>query len=417
MRVGGRFLAVIGSIIAPIVAGAQDWPRFHGPAQDNRSPDTGLLQAWPEGGPPLLWRAQGLGEGYSTVAIAGERIYTTGDMGADLVITALDPAGQTVWTQKAGAAFTRAFPGSRATPTIHEGRLYAIGGNGELGCFDATTGEPVWSVNFMQQFGGREVPWGVAESPLIVGDTVICCPGGPNVLMAALDRHTGETRWTCQGLDEDHAYASAALVDYGGLRQIVTMTNKSAVGVEAETGRLLWRHAHEASYGVNCGTPVFDDGHLYLFTTWGRGATKLRLVVNGADCAVEQVWNTPEFDNEHGGTMLVDGYWYGHADGAHKRRHFACLEDATARIAWTSDELSGQASAALTYADGLLYVVTDQGDVALVRPNPERLEIISRFRVPEGGAGPVWAYPVVCGGRLYLRHGEFLYAYDLRPQG
>jgi outer membrane protein assembly factor BamB len=232
--------------------------------------------------------------------------------------------------------------------------------------------------------------------------------------MAALDKDTGATRWTCPGLGDDHGYATAALVEHGGLRQIATMTAKSAFGVAADTGRRLWQFPHEAPYGVNCDTPLYDDGHLYLFTTWGRGATKLRLVVEGDNCTVEQVWHTGDFDNEHGGVMPVDGYLYGHADGNHQHRHFACISAETGNTMWTSDELSGQASAALTYAEGLLYVVTDQGDVALVKPNPERLEIVSRFRVPEGGAGPVWAYPVVCGGRLYLRHGEYLYCYEVR---
>lgn len=415
MRVGRRLTAVASLLVAVIPASAQNWPQFHGPQRDNRSTETGLLGEWPAGGPPLLWTAEGLGDGYSTVAIADGRLYTTGDVGEDLLITALDLSGQVLWRQRNGAAFTRAYPGSRSTPTVVDGKLYCSGGNGDLACFDAATGEPSWSVNFMQRFTGREVTWGVAESALVVDDLVICCPGGQEVFMAALDRLTGETRWTCTGVGDEHAYASPGLVDYGGLRQIVTMTNRSAIGVAADSGRLLWQFPHEAPYGVNCDTPVFHDGHLYLFTTWGRGATKLRLNVEGENCSVEQVWHNAEFDNEHGGTMLVDGYWYGHADGNHKRRHFACLEDASARVVWTSDELSGQASAALTFAEGLLYVVTDQGDVALVRPNPERLEIISRFRIPEGGAGPVWAYPVVCAGRLYLRHGQFLYVYDLRP--
>lgn len=165
---------------------------------------------------------------------------------------------------------------------------------------------------------------------------------------------------------------------------------------------------------MNCDTPLYHDGHLYLFTTWGRGGAKLRLVGEGENCSVQQVWHTGEFDNEHGGVMLADGCLYEHADGDHKHRHFACIRAETGDTMWTSDELSGQAPAALTFADGLLYVATDGGDIALVCPNPERLEILSRFRLPEGGAGPVWAYPVLCGGRLYLRHGGFLYAYDIR---
>jgi len=405
---------IASSLLIISLASAEDWPQFHGPRRDNRSAETGLLKQWPANGPEPVWRADGLGHGYSAVAIADGLIYTTGDIGEDTVITALDLSGQPVWRQTNGPAYTGPQPGSRSTPTVAGGRLYHINGYGNLVCLDAKTGEPVWAVNFMERFAGREIQWGVAESPLVDGRNVICCPGGEDVFMAALDRDTGETRWTCTGVGDQHTYASPAVVDYGGLRQIVTMTAASAIGVAADTGRLLWQHPREAPYGVNCDTPLYHDGHLFLFTTWARGATKLRLVVEGDDCSVEEVWHTRELDNEHGGVMLVDGFLYGHADGDHKHRHLACLDAETGETMWTSDELAGQASAAVTFADGLLYVVTDRGEVGLVRPSPERLEILGRFQLPEGGMGPVWAYPVVCGGRLYLRHSEFLYVYDIR---
>lgn len=407
-------LALMPVLPIGVPTSAEDWPQFLGPRRDNRSAETGLLREWPASGPPLLWRAQGLGHGYSTVAVAEGMIYTTGDMDEDLVITALDLSGNVVWQQKNGKAFTRAYPGSRSTPTIHEGKLYHINGHGNLVCLDAKSGGLLWLVDCMERFEGREVEWGVAESVLVDGPNVICTPGGEQVALAALDKDTGETRWTCTGVGDRHAYTSPAMVEYQGLRQIVTMMAASAVGVEAETGRLLWQYPYEAPYGVNCNTPLYDNGHLYLFSTWGRGATKLRLVVEGRNCSVETVWHTRELDNEHGGVILVDGYLYGHADGDHKHRHQACLNAETGETMWVSDELAGQASAAVTFADGLLYVVTDRGEIALVRPNPERMDIVSRFHLPHGGLGPVWAYPVVCGGRLYIRHGEFLYAYDIR---
>jgi outer membrane protein assembly factor BamB len=346
------------------------------------------------------------------VAVADGMVYTTGDTEKDLAITALDLSGQKVWQRPNGAAYSQSVPGSRSTPTVTGGKLYNMNGYGDLVCLTAKTGEPVWAVNTFERFGGREVTWGVAESPLVDGQNVICCPGGERVFMAALDKDTGETRWTCTGVGDQHSHASPLIVEYQGLRQIVTLTAAAAIGVAADTGRLLWRYPHEAK--VNCDTPVFHDGDLYLFATWGFGATKLRLTVNGQDCSAKPVWHTADLDNEHGGVMLVDGYLYGHADADHKQRHLACVDAQTGETQWGAEDLKGQLSATLTFAEGLLYIVTDTGEVGLVRPNPERLEVISRFHIPEGGQGAVWAFPIVSDGKLYIRHDEFLYVYDIR---
>jgi len=404
-------LMVLLALAVPTIA--EDWYQFLGPRRDNRSIETGLLAQWPEGGPPLIWRAEGLGQGYSTVAIAEEMIYTAGDTDQELVISALDLDGQPVWRRANGRPYTESVPGSRSTPTVVEGKLYHMNGHGNLVCLNAKTGEPIWAVDTFARFGGRPITWGVAESPLIDGRNVICCPGGADVFMAALDKDTGETRWTCTGVGDQHSHASPILVEQGGLRQIVTMTASAAVGVAADTGRLLWRFPHPAR--VNCNAPLYDNGNLYLTGTWGYGATRVGLTVEGETCSVEEIWHVTDLDNEHGGVMLVDGYLYGHADADHKQRHLACLNAETGATMWGAEDLKGQLSAALTFAEGLLYFVTDTGEVGLVRPNPERLEVISRFQLPAGGIGPVWAFPVVCNGRLYVRHHEFLHAYDVRP--
>jgi outer membrane protein assembly factor BamB len=402
----------VGLVIANS-AMAEDWPQFLGPRRDNRSAETGLLKQWPEGGPKLLWRAEGLGAGYSTVAVADGMIYTTGDIAGELVIIALDLSGREVWRRTNGRSYQVSVPGSRSTPTVTGGKLYHLNAYGNLVCLDAKTGAPVWAVDTYQRFGGREITWGVAESPLVDGPNVICCPGGESVFMAALDKDTGETRWTCTGVGDQHSHASARIIEYQGLRQIVTMTAAAAIGVAPDTGRLLWRFPHPAR--VNCDTPEYDDGRLFLFGTWGFGATGVKLTVDGETCSAEQMWHTEDLDNEHGGVMYVDGFLYGQADGNHQHRHLACLDAQTGATKWSADDLAGQLSSVITFAEGLLYIVTDTGEVGLVRPSPERLEVVSRFHLPQEGVGPVWAFPVVCNGRLHVRHGEFLYAYDVRP--
>jgi outer membrane protein assembly factor BamB len=184
------------SLIALRSALAEDWPQFHGPRRDNRSTETGLLRQWPEGGPELAWRKEDLGHGFASVAIADGMIYTTGNIAGDAVITAMDLAGEKLWQRKNGPAYKRSHPGTRSTPTVVDGKLYNLSGTGNLICINAKTGSPVWALNMLEKFDGRMITWGISESPLVDGDNVICCPGGKEVFMAALDKDTGLTRWT-----------------------------------------------------------------------------------------------------------------------------------------------------------------------------------------------------------------------------
>ena len=391
-----------------------DWPQFHGPRRDNISTETGLLKRWPKGGPKRVWKTKGLGHGWATVAIANGRLYTAGNIESKTVITAFDLTGNRLWLSAGVPAFTRSPPGARATPTIVGGRLYHINGNGHIICLDTDTGRRIWTVNMLTRFRGRNVRWAVAESLLVDGPRVICCPGGEKVAMAALDAKTGKTVWTCTGLGDKPGYVTPILVEYGGLRQVVTIMANYAIGADADTGKLLWKYEHKVPYEANCVTPLYHDGHVALAGTWGRGATRLKLTVTDRACAVAEVWRTKELDCEHGGIVLIDGYLYGQADGNHKRRHLACLDVKTGKTMWTSPRLAGQRSATVSVADGMLYVLSDRGEVALVRPSPKRLEIVSQFDLPKDGKGQAWAHLVICGGRLYIRHGEFLHVYDVR---
>ena len=390
------------------------WPQFHGQQRDNLSDDTGLLKRWPDSGPKLIWKIEDIGHGFSSVAIADGIIYTAGNIGNDTVITALDMAGNILWQATNGPAYKRSYPGARSTPTIVDDKLYHLNGDGYVVCLEARTGKSIWRLNILEKFHGRNIEWGLSESLLVDGRNVICCPGGEDVSMVALDMDTGKTVWTCTGVGDKPSYASPIIVNYKGLRQIVTFMSASAIGVAADTGRLLWKYDHPIKYDANIVTPIYHDGHIILFATLGRGATMLKLNVMDETCTVEEVWRTEELDNEHGGVVLVDGYFYGHADGNHKWRHWACLELTTGKTMYSVDGLPVTRSAALTYADGMLYLLSDLGTVALMPANPRDFNIVSQFQLPKGGEGPTWAHPVVCSGRLYIRHGNFLYVYDVR---
>jgi len=394
---------------APAAGGASEWPQFHGPRRDNMSDETGLLKAWPPKGPKPLWTAKGLGYGFSSVAIAGGRIYTTGNISGRTVITAMDLDGKTVWTAKNGPAYERSHPGARGTPTIDAGRLYHENADGDVVCLNAATGECVWSLNILRKFRGRNISWALAESLLIDGNHVICTPGGKGAGLAALDKHTGRTVWVCKETEDKPGYCSPIVVEYKGLRQIVTLLARSIVGVHPATGRLLWRAEHVTRYDENITTPIFHEGCLFVSTQY-TGSRLLRLHVDGNSASVEELWHTRALDNQHGGVLLVAGHFYGscRSDG---RRPWACLELKTGRRTYAG---RGLGRASLTYADGMLYVLSQGGTMALVRPAPEKFDLVSRFDIPRGGRGPVWAHPVVCAGRLYIRHADFLYCYDVK---
>lgn len=403
-------------LIIAVSVYAGDWPQFHGPNRDNMSTDHGLLKTWPEGGPTRLWEASGIGEGYSTVAIVGNRIYTAGAIDDDCVITALNMDGDPVWTQKNGKAWTKSFPGTRSTPTIAEGLLYHLSGIGNLICLKADTGEKVWSVDILSAFDGRNIRWGLSESPLVVGDKVICTPGAADVSMVALNRLTGKVVWTCTGEGDKPGYASPILIDYQGLQQIVTGMSESIIGVRASDGKLLWRYAHKVYTDQNITTPLFDDGFLVISGCVRKGTRSLQLHVSGDACSVKEHWHNETLDNKHGALVLLDGKLYGYAESQNKSEPWMCIDFKTGRTIFQSAPVESSfmyRNGCLTCGDGLFYLYSDDGDVALAKPTPKGFEVTGRLTLKTPGKRPTWAHPVVFGGRLYLRYGDKLGVYHV----
>jgi len=408
------FLLVLAVAAASVWAG--DWPGFHGPNRDNKSIDEGLLKAWPEGGPSRIWEATGIGEGYSTVAIVGKRIYTTGAIDDDCVITARDMDGKEVWTRKNGGAWKRSYPGTRSIPTITDGLLHHLSGIGNLICLKADSGDVVWTVNILEKFGGRNIMWGLAESPLVIGDKVICTPGGKNVSMAALEKETGETIWKCTGAGDKPGYASAILIDYEGLKQIVTAMSESIVGVRASDGKLLWRYPHKVYADENITTPLFQDGFVIVSGCGRRGTTSLELRVSGEECSVEERWRNETLDNKQGGIVLVDGRIYGYAESQNRSEPWMCIDFKSGATIFQSAPVRSSykyKNGCLTYADGMFYLFSDNGHMVLAEPTSEGFRVSGRLNLKEPGKRPTWAHPVVHGGRLYIRYGDKLAAYDV----
>ncbi|MHC4460935.1 MAG: PQQ-binding-like beta-propeller repeat protein [Planctomycetota bacterium] len=406
-------IMLIAGLILMSVAYTADqelsWPQFHGPNRDNLSTEKGLLKKWPEQGPSLLWTAKGLGHGYSSVSIASGMIYTAGNIEKDTVVTALDLDGNIVWQVKNGKAWTRDRPGTRGTPTIDGDRLFHQSPLGNVLCLNAKTGKKIWELNVIDKFQSKNTTWALAESLLIDGEHVICCPGGPQTSMVALDKNTSSVVWKAPSTSELAGYASPTLVEYRGLRIIITLTSKGIIGVNADTGDLLWHVKHKSYADENVLMPIYHDGQVFI-STLQAGSVKWKINVKDGKASLEEIWRTKEFDNHHGGVLLLNGNLYGTSTFRNSNL-WVCLDWKTGKNKYMD---KGVGKGSLTYADGMLYTLSENGNMGLVRPTPAGHELVSSFKIPKGGKGNSWAHPVVCSGRLYIRHGEFLYAYNLR---
>ncbi len=386
--------------------GADSWPQWEGPQHDNISPDKGLLKSWPKEGPKLLWKFDDCGKGYATVSIADGMIFTAGDFGDDSTVIALDMNGKLKWKGKGGRGWKASYPGSRGTPTYNDGMVYYLSGSGSAVALDAKTGATVWEADVTSAYEAKCPQWGMAESLYVDGDNVLCTPGGSKGFMVALNKKTGKVAWVCDKFKDTASYCSPVVVDAAGIRQIITMGSKNVVGIDAKNGALLWSNPKATQYNVHATTPVYKDGCVYVTSGYGSGCMLLKIGADGK--SVSEVWSSKDLDDHHGGVVLLDGHIYGSGD---KSSGWWCLDFKTGKKLWNN---KGVGKGSVTYADGMLYCLGEGGAAALVEASPAGYKEVSRFDVPQEAKDTFWAHPVVCGGRLYIRHANFLYAYDVK---
>jgi len=366
------------------------------------------MKRWPQDGPKELWSYDGLGEGYSSVSVVGGIVYTTGMIGGQEYLFAFDSQGKPKYKVNYGPEWTKAgnYPSARTTPTIDGDRLYLMSGQGRLACYKAATGERLWYVDTLDKFKGKNIPWGIAESPLIDGEKVICTPGGQDATMVALNKMTGATIWTTQGLSQLSAYCSPILVERGPNRLLLTMVEKAVIGVGADTGRVYWIIPHEVSYDIQAVSPAYQDGLMYFTNGYHHGSHVFQLSPDGT--SVTPKWSEESLDVHHGGVVLVDG----NIHGASSSGNWICLDLATGKVEFT-DKLVGKGS--VIYVDGMLYGYGEKGQVGLIKIKPDGYELVNSFRVRQGSKEH-WAHPAISDGRLYIRHGDCLMCYDIKAQ-
>jgi outer membrane protein assembly factor BamB len=388
---------------------ATDWPQWRGPDRNGVSKETGLLKQWPKSGPALVWSASQLGGGYGSVAVRGDRVYVQGMKNRQSIVTSLDRAtGKFVWSVPLGSSGNNdRGSGPRSTPTVDGDRVFVLTENGDLASLQAADGKIVWRRNILQEFRGRNINWLISESPLVDRDLVIVSPGGRNAGMVALERATGKTVWTSKELSEEAGYASPVVADVQGVRTIMTLTSEAAVGVRASDGKLMWRYGNVANGTANITTPVYADGKVFFTSAYGTGGALLGLRAAGEENRAQEIYFTSNMQNHHGGVVLVDGYLYGFSNSI-----LTCMEFATGKVMWR-DRSVGKGSVA--YADGHLYILSENNVVGLVEASPTGYREKGRFPVPDQGWSS-WAHPVVSGGRLYIRNQEILASYDVRAR-
>lgn len=395
-----------------------DWPQWRGPDRTGVSQETGLLKAWPKGGPRLLWHVSDMGDGYGTVAIAGQRIYLQSNKGMENeFVQALSVTdGKPIWTTRLGNVGNPdqqpPYPMARSTPTIDGDRLYAFSSDGDLACLQITSGKLVWQKNVRREFGGVPGTWAYAESPLIDGDAVIIAPGGAEATLLKLNKRTGAVIWKSAVPGGDRAaYSSAIAIEAAGRKQYVQFLDKGLVGVDAPTGTFLWRYTQTSGGPANIATAIAREQYVYSTNARRFGAGLVQLIPTSRGVSAEQVYFERDVPNSLGGQVLIGDYFYGtNSDGP------AAAEFATGKIRWKTEDAG---PGAVFYADGHLYLHLENGDVALVEATPDAYREKGRF-TPSGqpkrrdSRERAWSYPVVANGRLYIRDLGHLWAYDVK---
>ena len=382
------------------------WPQWRGPDRSGVSRETGLLESWPSDGPPLLWSATDVGKAYSTVAVMSGRLYSMGERDSEEWVFALDAEdGSEIWATKTGGDYDNDYGGGpRSTPTVFDGSVYTLGATGSLSALDAADGSIRWQVDILERFGGANIGWGLSESPLVVGDLLFVATGSADGSIVALDRGDGSVVWQSAGMADAPSYASAIPVGDGDARQLVYVTADALVGIRLLDGTPLWRYTDAANHVANCTTPIYDAGHIFVSSGYDTGGARLTLAAEGPGSSVSEDWVTGDMMNHHGGVVLWDGHLYGFTE-----HELACVDFETGETRWIDPSI-GKGS--VTAADGKLYVLAEEGAVALVEATPDEYCEISAFEIPTDG-DPAWGHPVIANGRLYLRLRNEIRCYDI----
>ncbi len=396
---------LVAPVVGPISAGAADWPSYRGKDGHGRSDETGLLVSWPLEGPQVLWRVE-LGQGYSGIAVRGDRVFTQFGQSGEEIAAAFDAAdGSEIWRTVTGKDRPDGQGGGpRSTPTIDGDLVFVVGAYGTLHALETTDGATVWSRDLRADFGARIPRWGVSASPVVTGDLLLIEAGGKadNALLA-LDKATGALRWHTRS--DKPGYSTPIVANISGREQAIFFTADGLVATSLADGSSLWEFPWKTSYGVSAAMPVFvPPNRIFISTGYGKGAALVQISPSEDGLEVEEIWRSKVMQNHFNSSVLVNGYLYGFDNATLK-----CIEAASGEQRWAQ---RGFGKGSLLYADGHLVVLSERGVLLSVEATPERYNETGRVQILNG---KTWTMPSLADGRLFLRDEREMVAVSLRP--
>ena len=401
--------------LLPVVAVAQP-NQWRGPARDGHFPDTELLKTWPKGGPELILKVSGIGEGFSSVVKHEGDYYVTGKKDTMDLVTAINARGEIKWQVPFGRSWIRSYPNTRSTPSLEGDRIYLQSGTGRLVCMDIETAREIWAVEVDRDFNAEWHKWGVSESPLILDDLVVVTPSGKRTTMVAFNKENGELVWETEAAGGMRSYVSPVLYEYNGMRLILGMTTRHVFGVDPDSGEIFWKF-HYALLGededrkdaIMTNTPLYRKDEIFITTGYDFPSVMLKLSEDGK--SVTEKWRNNVLDNHHGHVVLLGDYLYGANWMGNSNGKWVCLDWKTGEVMW---ETKWYNKGSIITADNMLYIYEEKrGNVGLLKPDPERFELSGSFKITEG-EGPHWAHPAIFEKELIIRHGDYMFVYDIR---
>jgi outer membrane protein assembly factor BamB len=398
------------------ILNSQTLYEWRGPGRTGVYSESALLKSWPASGPALLWENSEVGTGYSSTTVTPDAVYITGRKGNSDFLTAFTQDGRKKWEVAYGKSSESNYPDTRCTPTVSGNRLFLVSGSGDMVCI-STEGKIIWSVNFFEKYSASSPRFGISESPLLVGNKVIGTPGGNKAAMVAFNIENGNVIWETEPINDVTHYVNPLLVDLGGKKLIITLSDDFIYGVDSSTGKMLWKfnYANENSNPDirknHTNTPIYRDGFLFVASGYDHVSVKLKLSPTGEPPVM--VWKNSDIDPHVGGAVLLGNHLYSSTWETNSKGKWICVDWTTGKTLWITDWFN---KGSVISADNMLYIYEEKtGHVGLVRPNSQKLEVISQLQITKG-SGPYWAHPVIDKGRLFVRHGEYLAVYSVKSK-
>ena len=390
----------------------QNTAQWRGKNRDGIYKESGLLKTWPAEGPKMLWETEIIGNGFGSPVVYGNQLFVNGEVDSISYLFAFDLKGNLRWKSPngpefKGEGFSAGFPGSRSTPTVYKGMVYAHSGLGRIACFDAKTGKEIWTKHMVKDLGGVCGYFGDSESLLIDGNYLYCLPGGKESNVVCLDRFTGNQVWISNALSDPAAFNSPILITLPERKLFVTVSRNYLMALDAKNGELLWSVKEDSVKFDDeyCNTPVYYNGSIYSVSgvEKGTGAFKLQLSPDGK--SVKEIWQNRAIKNLMSGFIVVDNKLY----STTKEKRLVCLDVSTGSVI---DSLSNQRGS-LIFADNQLYCYNDNGNMFLIGLDGGKMSVEGKFKIEKGTKEPM-AHPMIHDGVLYVRHGKAVIAYQIK---